>query len=238
LAIKGKKRGRGRPRAVATAPRPFLVPPRTPVFRQTAVQVLLIFVVLGAIAGIGAGLRASQDNAALLEDVTEFGSQVEATFATEGVVQLFGPTPVPLPELTSAVAQIPDANDTTIDELRTAAEGWAASAEDAAERISSLEPNTPELTHARILMANGLRMYAELARELRIATTLEGDAQKNLLPVLESQLLIAGETFDIGWQELVATRERVGITPLQGPLGPPPGGVPGLPPGIPTDLEP
>ena len=238
MAIKGKKRGRGRPRAVATAPRPFLVPPRTPVFRQTAVQVLLIVLVLGGIAGLGVGLRASQENAALLDDVTEFGSQVEATFASEGVVQLFGPTPIPLPELTSAVAQIPEANAKAIDEIRTNAERWATNAEEAAEQISSLEPETPELTSARILMANGLRMYAELAREVRIATALEGDAQKNLLTVLQSQLSIAAETFDIGWQELVSTRARAGITPLQGPLGPPPGGVPGLPPGLPTDIAP
>lgn len=222
MAIKGKRKGRGRPRGVASAPRPFLVAPRTPPLRRRPVQVFLILLVLGGFAALGAGLRASQDAEQRKQDVQEFAAQVEAAFARSGIVQQFGPNALVLPDLQAAVAEL---QKPRLDprNLRADATRSEESAAELAEAISGLDVASAGLKDARETMRHALELYASIARGIGVAASLDADARRALAAPLQQQLQMAGSLFNSGLTKLTQERQLANI-PVQ----------PAAPPGLPA----
>lgn len=240
MTIKGKKRSRSRPRAVAAAPRPFLVPPKTPLFRRKGVQLLLIVLLLGAISALAFAYRVSRDAAAHTEAVEEFGNQVDAHLESEAVGQRIPGAVLILPQLGQTVAELRQRRGDP-DEIVKNATSWEKAASRAAERISSLEVDPAALKDARLTMAHGLRIYASVAANLRVAAELDGRDQKDLLDNLGTELQTAAEIFDTGYQLLQEERRKADLLEATLPGGVPglPGGMPGLPgevPGLPGGL--
>src|SRR5918996_5869536 len=106
MAIKGKKKSRGRPRAVAAAPRPFLVPPKTPLFRRKSVQLLLIILLEGVIAAFAFGYRVSRDNAEMRAAVEGFGTRVDTYLQGQGVAQPIPGSVLVLPQMAQSIAAL------------------------------------------------------------------------------------------------------------------------------------
>lgn len=244
MAIKGKKKSRSRPRVVAAAPRPFLVPPKTPLFRRKGVQALLIVLLLGAISALAFAYRVSRDAAAHTEAVEEFGNQVDAFLESEAVGQRIPGAMLILPQLGQTLAEFREGRGDP-EELVKQAASWEKAATRTAGRISALQVEPPVLRNARLTMAHGLEIYASVAANLRVAAELEGRAQKDLLDNLGTELQTAAKIFDSGYQLMQEERRKAGLLDATAPGGLPggvpglPGGMPGLPgelPGLPGDL--
>jgi hypothetical protein len=229
LAIKGKKRSKGRSgRGVATAPRPFLVPPKTPLMRRKGTQLVLILLLLGAVTAVAFGIRSGRETERLREQVASFESQLQGTLAATQVGQQLpsGP-PLILPELGQALSEF-QAGEGNPRRIRREAEGWAERAAEAAERVSRIETNVAELSRARNLMANGFRLYSSLSRTIAVAMSLEGSERRDLLEVVVQQFDSAARVFDSGWNSFTEARARAGIEeaglPQQIPADPLQGG--------------
>jgi hypothetical protein len=232
MAIKGKKGSRRRPRAVATAPRPYLVPPKTPLFRRKSTQFILLLLLFGVIAVAATAYRISRDNREHLEAVEQFEGQVEGPLLG-GVAQPVGGRMLVLPEMGQAIGQLLDGQG-NVDEVLKPAKSWERSASEAAETIGAVESDLSELERARDGIEQGLRLYATIAANLQLIPELEGPAQERLLRNVGEELAIAGSVFDRGWSLLLVERHRAGLPDPT--LGVPPGfpGGPGggLPPGL------
>jgi hypothetical protein len=228
MAIKGKKKSRSRPRVVATAPRPFLVPPKTPLFRRKSVQLVLILLLEGIIAGIAIGYRIYRDDAVHTAAVQEFGSGVDTFLQGTGVGQPIPGAVLVLPQMAESIAQLRDGTGDPQEILKNA-RSWEEAAANTAEQIGSLEVEPAPLKAARLSMRQGLQMYSAVAANLQVAASLEGSVQKDLLDNLVVELQVAGEVFDTGYQLLQEERRKADL------LEPPSlGGFPGgAPPGFP-----
>jgi hypothetical protein len=240
MAIKGKRKSRGKPRTVAAPPRPFLVRPKTPLFRRRPVQVVVLLIVFGLVAALGWGLRSRQDAAQLRLSVSRFGSSAEATLSATGVATPFGGSWLVLPDLGGAVSQLGGGNGKALDQavrnVRENGDSWATSATQAADAIAAIETEDADLKQSRNLMEQGLRLYASMADEIQVAAAIDTDARKHLLSAIQQQLAAAAGVFDTGWGLLTQRRAEAGIPVLNQPPGLPPGvpgapQIPGLPPG-------
>ena len=234
MAIKGKKKTRGRPRVVATAPRPFLVPPKTPLLRRKGTQFVLILLLEGIIAAVAIGYRISREGAAHTKAVQEFGSGVDTFLQGNGVGQPIPGAVLVLPQMAETVGQLRTGKGDARETLRNA-KAWEEAAARTADQIGSLQVELAPLKSARLSMRQGLLMYSAVAANLQVAAELEGRAQKELLDNLGIELQIAGEVFDTGYQLLQEERRKADLldpASLGGfPGGGLPGGVPGLPGG-------
>jgi hypothetical protein len=226
MAIKGKKKSRGRPRAVATAPRPYLVPPKTPLFRRKGTQFVLLLLLFGLITGVALAYRTYRDNRVHLEAVEDFGGQVERPLL-EGVARPLSGRMLVLPEMGQAIGQLLGGQGNAAKTLEPA-ETWEESATQAAAAIAGVESEVAELERARDGMEQGLRLYAAIAADLQLAAELEGPPQKRLLRNAHEELGVAAEVFDGGWRLLLIERHRAGLPDPA--LGIPPG-FPGAPGG-------
>jgi hypothetical protein len=233
MAIKGKKKSRGRPRVVATAPRPFLVRPKTPLLRRKSMQLVLILLLEGIIAAFAIGYRISRDDAAHTSAVQEFGGGVDSFLQGNGVGQPIPGAVLVLPEMAQSVAQLREGQgDTKV--ILANAKSWEEAANRTAEQIGSLEVELAQLKAARLSMRQGLQMYAAVSANLQVAAELEGRPQKDLLDNLGVELQVAAEVFDTGYQLLQEERRKAEL--VDPSLGGFPGGgegVPGLPGGVP-----
>jgi hypothetical protein len=229
VAIKGKRKGRSRPRTVASAPRPFLVAPRTPPLRRRPVQVFLILLVIGAFVALGAGLRASQDSQQRRDEVQQFTSQVDALVANSGVVQPLGPTPIVLPGIGSSIAELRKKEPKDVESIADQARSWATAASNTADDIGAIQVDDAALKESRELMQQGLEVYASIARQLVVASRLEVEPRVQVLDALEEQTGAAAVVFDFGWGKLTTAQAEAGIQvqPLAPPGGLPGGGFPG-----------
>jgi hypothetical protein len=237
MAIKGKKRARSRPRTVAAAPRPFLVPPKTPLFRRKGFQLVLILLLLGIVSAFAFGYRISRDTAAHTEAVEEFGGQVDTYLQGRGVGQPIPGAVLILPQMGQALAELSQ-GQANPQKLAKDAASWEKAAAETANLISSLEVEVAPLKDARLTMAQGLRIYASVAANLQVATGLEGRAQRQMLDNLGTELQTAADIFDTGYQLLQEERRKADLLEAATPGGLPgvpglPGGVPGVPGGIP-----
>jgi hypothetical protein len=232
MAIKGKRRTRHRSsRTVARAPRPFLVPPKTPLFRRTGTKVVLVVlaeaVVLLVLVLAGAQSEADRRR----EQISEFTSLVQAQLYQSGAAQQSFPGPLILPEMGQAISELTAGETRNADRMAEDAQGWAEVSGRAGQRIGQLEAEGVELKEARNLMQQGLLLYAEVADEVRIATQLEGPTREELMATIGEQLNLAATVFDTGWGKLQEARRVAGLETqavLPGDLGGLPGGVPGL----------
>jgi hypothetical protein len=233
MAIKGKRKSRGRPRVVATAPRPFLVPPKTPLFRRKSIQFVLILLLEGIIAAVAIGYRINRDDAAHTAAVQEFGSGVDTFLQGNGVGQPIPGAVLVLPQVAESIAQLRDGKGDPEEILRNA-RSWEEAASKTAEQIGSLEVEPAPLKAARLSMRQGLQMYSAVAANLQVAAGLNaGPAQKDLLDNLGVELQVAAEVFDTGYQTLQDERRKADLLEPASLGGFPGGGVPGGVPGLP-----
>jgi hypothetical protein len=233
MAIKGKRRTRHRSsRSAAGAPRPFLVRPKTPLFRRTGTKVVLV-VLAEAVMFVLLALAGAQTEADERRDrITEFGSLVEAQLYREGAAQQSFAGPLVLPELGQAVAELASGEVKDPEAMTADAEGWAKVAREAGDGLGRIAPGTAELAEARNLMQQGLLLYSALAREIRVAAELEGTQQQQLVETLGEQMNVAAAIFDTGWGKLQEERLEAGLetqASLPGGLGGLPGDIPGIP---------
>jgi hypothetical protein len=227
MAIKGKRKGKSRPRAVATAPRQFLVPPKTPLFRRTGTQVLLVVLFWAAVFSIvvGFGLASEADRRAA--HIEQFTNLVDGALASESVSQSLGASHLILPEMGQAVSQLRQGNARAQD-VATQAADWQERALAASSKIGRVETDEANLVEARTLMQQGLDLYAALARQMAVAAALDGGTLQDLLTGIEEQLQSAQVVFDAGYGKLLEERRRADLPVATGPPTVP-GGIPGLP---------
>jgi hypothetical protein len=229
MAIKGKRRGKSRPRTVATAPRPFLVPPKTPLFRRTGTQVLLVVLFWAAVFSIvvGVGLASESDRRAA--DIDQFTNLVDGALASESVSQSIGVSHLILPEMGEAIPKIQQGS-VRPDEIVAQSRSWQRRALAASGKISEIQTEEAPLVEARSLMEQGLALYAALARQVGVAARLDGEEQQDLLTGIQEQLQTAAVVFDSGYGKLLEERRKAGL-----PVSTSPPAFPGAPgaPGIP-----
>ncbi|HJV04987.1 MAG TPA: hypothetical protein VJ868_06975 [Actinomycetota bacterium] len=227
MAIKGKRRGRSRPRAVATAPRQFLVPPKTPLFRRTGTQVLLVVLFWAAVFSIvvGFGLASEADRRA--QHIDQFTNLVNGALASESVSQSLGASHLILPEMGQAITELRQGRAAEAD-VAASARDWQRRALAASSKIGRIETEEANLVEARTLMQQGLDLHAAVARQVGVAGGLEGQARNQLLTGIQEQLQAAQVVFDTGYGKLLEERRRAGLPVATGPPGIP-GGIPGLP---------
>jgi hypothetical protein len=231
MAIKGKKKSRGRPRVVATAPRPFLVRPKTPLFRRKSTQFVLILMLLAIIAALALGYRVTRDAATHKEAVDEFGTTVDTYLQGQGIAQPIPGAVLVLPQMSQTIAELREGRGDP-QAIAKNAKSWEKASNETADLISSLETEPAELKAARLAMSQGLRIYASVAANLQVAAGLEGKEQKTLLDNLGTELQTAAEVFDTGYQLLQEERRKTDLLEVTSPGGLP-GGIPGLPvPGL------
>ena len=232
MAIKGKRKTRGRPRVVASAPRPFLVPPKTPLLRRKSTQVVLLLILFGIIALVAFAYRGVREDREHRAAVEEFTGQVETRLIGNQVAQPAAGTVLVLPEMGQALGQLLG-GEGDVDQIAKDAKAWERSATKAADQIGLVETDVPELREARAGMELGLKTYAGVAADLQVALELDGGARKGLLQNLGEQLAVAAEIFDRGWSKLLVERHRAGFPDPS--LGVEPGfpGGGGFPPQIP-----
>jgi hypothetical protein len=233
MAIKGKRRTKHRSsRTAAGAPRQFMVAPKTPLFRRTGTKVVLVIlaeaVVFLLLVLAGAQTKADERR----EQIEEFTSLAQAQLYQSGAAQESFAGPLILPQLGQAVAALGvEGEEGAAAGIEESAQGWAEVVTEAGQGIGSLEADGVELKEARNLMRQGLLLYAELARSVRVAAQLEGRPRAELAATIGAQLNLAAGVFDTGWGKLQEERRKAGLetqSTLPGDLGGVPGGVPGL----------
>ncbi len=227
MAIKGKRKPRGRTgRAIAAAPRPYLVQPPTPWFQRTSAKFVLVLLVEAVLFLFLAAADAESEAGRRREEIAEFTSLVEARLFGGGVAsQSFG-APVVLPELGQALTQLQTGQEVNGEEVLGKAEGWAGSAATAADGIAAIETDSLPLKEARNQMEHGLLLFAEVADEIRVAVRLEeGKVRDDLLSSIGQQSVVAAEVFDSGYGKLQEERRKAGL-PVESLLPAAPGQFP------------
>jgi len=222
VAIKGKRRGRSRSgRTVATAPRPYLVPPKRPLFHRTGMKVVLVLLAEALVFTLLVVADAQSDADRQRQEISEFTSLVEAQLYQSGAAQESFAGPLVLPQMGEAVAQIREGKFKE-DEVLQNAESWADVAARTGEQIGAIETDLAGLKEARNLMEQGLLLYAELADEVRVVVQIDGEQQELLLSSIGEQMGVAGVIFDTGYGALQEERRKAGL-PTQSSF---PGGLP------------
>jgi hypothetical protein len=201
LAIKGKRKSKARSgRNVAVAPRPFLVRPKTPLMRRTGTIVVLVLLAETLIFSMLVWADGRSEADARREQVREFGSLAEAQLFQGGAAQPSFGSPLVLPQMGQALGTLQGGEPPKeeLDQITAGAESWGEVSREAADQIGELEAGSRALEESRDLMRDGLRLYGEIADQLRLALELEGQPRRQLLTSLGEQLLLAAEVFDRG----------------------------------------
>jgi hypothetical protein len=230
MAIKGKRRGRSRPRTVATAPRQFLVRPKAPLFRRTGTQVFLVVLFWAAVFAIVVGVGLASENDRKAAHIEQFTNLVNGALSSENVSQSIGVSHLILPDMGEAIPQLRQGS-VQPDEIVAQSRDWQKRALAASAKIGEIETDEVPLVEARTMMEQGLVLYAGLARQIGVAARLEGDEQQDLLTGIEEQLQSAAVVFDTGYGKLLEERRLAGLPVGTAPPAIPgaPGGAPGLP---------
>lgn len=231
MAIKGKRRGRSRSgRAVATAPRPYLVPPKTPLMRRTGAKFVLVLLAEVLVFALLVMADAQSDADRRREEISEFTSLVEAQLYQGGAAQQSFTGPLILPQLGEALSQL-QAGSGDQQELAENTVSWSEVAGRAGDGIAEIDADLAGLKEARNLMGHGLELYSGLAQQVGLASELEGRSRRTLLETIGRQIIVAATIFDTGYGVLQEERRLAGL-PTSSSL--PPGGLPddfgGLPP--------
>ncbi len=230
MAIKGKRRGRSRSgRTVTTAPRPYLVPPKTPLMRRTGTKVVLVLLAEVVVFALLVMADAQSDADRRRDQIAEFTSLVEAQLYQGGAAQQSFTGPLVLPQLGEAISQLQTGGGDQ-QGLAEDAASWSEVAERAADGIAGIDTDLAGLREARNLMEHGLELYAGLAQQVGLASELEGRSRRTLLETIGRQIIVAATIFDTGYGALQEERRLADLPTSSSP----PGGVPddfgGLPP--------
>lgn len=218
---------------MATAPRPFLVRPKTPLMRRTGTKVVLVILGWVLVFGVLVMADAQSDADRRRQEISEFTSLVETQLYQSGAAQQSFAGPLVLPQLGESVSQL-EAGEGDEAEIVRNSDSWADVAERAGNGVAELEVELAGLKEARNLMAEGLELYGGLARQVGIAAELEGRPRGQLLDAIGEQLTSAATIFDMGFGALQEERRLAGLptsTSLPGGLPDDFGGLPGLPGG-------
>lgn len=222
MAIKGKRRGRSRSgRTVATAPRPYLVPPKTPLLRRTGAKVVLVLVAEVFVFALLVMADAQSDADRRREQISEFTSLVEAQLYQGGAAQESFAGPLILPQLGEALSQLQAGGGDQQDLVENTA-SWSEVAGRAGDGIAEIDTDLAGLKEARNLMEHGLDLYSGLAQQVGLASELEGRSLRTLLETIGRQMVTAATIFDTGYGILQEERRLAGL-PTSSSL---PGGLP------------
>lgn len=222
MAIKGKRRGRSRSgRTVATAPRPYLVPPKTPLMRRTGAKVALVLLAEVVVFAVLVMADAQSDADRRRDEISEFTSLVEAQLYQGGAAQQSFAGPLILPQLGEALSQL-QAGRGGEEELVENTASWSEVAGRAGDGIAGIDADLAGLKEARNLMKQGLDLYSGLAQQVGLAAELEGRSRRTLLETVGRQITVAATIFDTGYGALQEERRLVGL-PTSSSL---PGGLP------------
>jgi hypothetical protein len=216
---------------VATAPRPYLVRPKTPLMRRTGTKVVLVILGWALVLGVLVMADAQSDADRRREEVSEFTSLVEAQLYQGGAAQESFAGPLILPQLGEALSQL-QAGRGDRQELAENTASWSEVAERAGDGIGGIDTDLAGLREARNLMEHGLGLYSGLARQVGVAAGLEGRTRRTLLETIGEQLTTAATIFDTGYGALQEERRLVGLptsTSLPGGLPEDFGGLPPIP---------
>lgn len=222
MAIKGKRRGRSRSgRTVATAPRPYLVPPKTPLLRRTGAKVVLVLLAEVFLFALLVMADAQSDADRRREQISEFTSLVEAQLYQGGAAQESFAGPLILPQLGEALSQLQAGGGDQQDLVENTA-SWSEVAGRAGDGIAEIDTDLARLKEARNLMEHGLDLYSGLAQQVGLASELEGRSLRTLLETIGRQMVTAATIFDTGYGILQEERRLAGL-PTSSSL---PGGLP------------
>lgn len=222
MAIKGKRRGRSRSgRTVATAPRPYLVPPKTPLLRRTGAKVVLVLLAEVFVFALLVMADAQSDADRRREQISEFTSLVETQLYQGGAAQESFAGPLILPQLGEALSQLQAGGGDQQDLVENTA-SWSEVAGRAGDGIAEIDTDLARLKEARNLMEHGLDLYSGLAQQVGLASELEGRSLRTLLETIGRQMVTAATIFDTGYGILQEERRLAGL-PTSSSL---PGGLP------------
>lgn len=227
MAIKGKRKPKGRTgRAIAAAPRPYLVPPRTPWYQRTSAKFVLVLLAEAVLFLFLAAADAQSDADRRREEIAEFTSLVEARIFAGGVATPSFGAPLVLPELGQTLTQLQAGQRFDREEVTGNAEGWAGSATAAADGIGAIETDNLPLKEARNQMEQGLLIFAEIADQITVAARLdEGNVRDDLVASIGEQSVVAAQVFDAGYGKLQEERRKAGL-PVESVLPGAPGQFP------------
>jgi hypothetical protein len=221
VAIKGKRRGRSRSgRTVATAPRPYLVPQKTPLLRRTGAKFVLVLLAEVFVFALLVMAGAQSDADRRREEISEFTTLVEAQLYQGGAAQQSFAGPLILPQLGEALSQLAETGNQQ--ELVENTASWSEVAERAGDGIAQIDADLAGLKEARNLMEQGLDLFSGLAQQVGLAAELEGRSQRTLLETIGRQITVAATIFDTGYGALQEERRLAGLPTSTSP----PGGLP------------
>jgi len=237
MAIKGK--GRSKRRGVAAAPKPVYVEPKRPLLGRRWFQItVLVVIVLGAAAGVTAGLivkhnsnRAKALKAVETSITQRFGTLVDSDLS--GVGQPFQTQFTAFPQLATDITDF-KSGKLTASQAETKSAGYATAARDAAASLQKIPTATMIQGHADLvplsdsqnLLGEALQVYEQVADQFKLATAATGFEQRALLAHASKLQLVAQRIFGDGYQKLTNVRglfNLLSTTPPQPltPTGPP-----------------
>jgi hypothetical protein len=256
MAIKGKKKPKARSgRVVTPGPRPAYVPPKVPLFQRTGAKFVVALIAEALIFSLLVGFGEQSQADRQREKIGQFSALLDASLAPAGdAIQPFPGGAQVLPQLPTRLGELqaPEAPDP--DTVIGEAASWSSALNRAADRVATVQVPQEDLdpdqrlglTEARNLIQRGLRVFAGLADQLRVAAQIDGSPQTELITAIQTQLQVAGETFQAGYDRLANVRSEAGLEPpAAAPGGLPAGGLPGgglpaggLPGGLPPGFDP
>ena len=222
MAIKGKKKPKARsPRAVTPGPRRAVyVQPKVPLFQRTGAKFVVALIaeaiVFSLLVGFGEQSRTDHQK----ERVQELTSLIETNLAKAGeAIQPIGAGAQILPQLTTTLTDLQGEQPPEEEVVIAQADAWISALTDAADGVAGLEVPVegmdPDqrlaLTEARTDMERGLRLYAGLAADVKVAVQIEGKARDELITTIQEQVIFVQGTFDAGYGKLQRVRERLGL---------------------------
>lgn len=182
---------------------------------------LLVLLIVGAVAGTTAAVLIGLSNARKEERtrdaVSEYAVRLEAALTEEAVGQPIGSGFLILPELGTAVGEL-GTDDPNLRRITRDAEGWRERLTTAADEIAAITIESNRLRNATVLMSQGLRLYAGMARTIGVATSVSGRDRRELVETVTEELQVAAQIFDAGYRILAQEQVRLGIAP-PAPIG-------------------
>jgi len=233
MAIKGKRRARGR-RVIAAPPRPPVMVRKPPFWRRPVTWIVVGVVAAAAIfLGVSAKVRSDakvQKRDREIAAVRAFADELRAQLPDD--VQTVPPNLlVVFPTLRQDMANL-KSGDIKPAEARKKADEVATAAKQAADGIQAIRVETivpaefqadrNRFQDAKQFLQQSFLLYEDVSKVFVLSLGLKDDAQKDLISEAQSIMGRAGNLFDAGFRIVVGTLTRLGITTPIVPATPPP----------------
>jgi hypothetical protein len=236
MAIKGKKRARGR-RVIAAPPRPQLVVRKPPVWRRPwvwalaggVVAAVVIVLVLIALRSSSVDHRKDRERVA----AQRFTDQLTAKLPADH--EALGPTVTLFPSLATDAAKIGTADLADADAV-TKAKEIQDQARTAAQGIAAIQVNQifakefgrdrADLQDGQVLVATSLSLYRQAGALFAAAVKTDDTSRAAMVSTIQALNNQAAALFQRGYSKLVAIDTRLGVAatvpPVQAPASPTP----------------